>query len=531
MNEKEKYTVIFEEILSRAQAERRLEPSIRATAETLVSASYFDEHTEIVLEAREKLMKEDPRKLYLGCIKDLVELIQNAEKSQKYIWANQLNDLALQGLGIKIDDMAWRGVNTKDIFKGEPDWKAIETHINENVLGEFFIERISVPSDVELWGEEFPLRMSACDASQHRFKLRTPFNVNFSSPVVVNNAAGILKERVSEKADWKHIVVPKGTQDFEDWVIVGYKDYTELNENDYEWATKSAMDVGQFYVEETYIFTYGGLKFKPDIHFRDGRIFPQDHAMNCKLQNRHGELTREAIYRMTTTLRKARELEIIFCGVAKHVNLKVYSTIIDWYIRERMGEENWNITGHILTDSEVMRRILYNEHFDASTFDEIFVTCPVLRSFYTTSNLNRRTDKQVINDLDSLNNIYHSRHLTARAIVEEALKYKVAMFFGGHSKTPEFYCPRYEFVYYDSNKNTVKDNIIRVLSALRLASFDIDDEHLWGLEEPVCTILPTPLLIAHELSKKMGEELVMDWVSKVNAEFIKLKNQYIKGSL
>lgn len=528
MSNEERYTVVFDEILSRAQAERRLEPSIRTAAEWLTSASYFEDRREVILEAKEKLMKEDPRKLYFDCIRDLVKLIQEEERQRKYIWASQLSDLALQGLGINIDDLAFRGISAKDMFRGEPDWDKIKTHINENVLGSSFIEKISVPSDTDLWGEEFPLRISACDASQHRFKLRTPFNVNFSSPVVVNNSGGVLKERGTEEPKWRHVAVPKNTQDFEDWVIVGFKDYTELNENDYEWATKSAMDVGQFYVEETYIFPYGGMKLKPDIHFRDGRIFPQDHAMNCKLQNRHGELTREAIYRMTTTLRKAKELGITFCGVAKQVNLKLYSTIVDWYIKRKMGEENWNITGHILSDSEVMRRMLYNEAFDASTFNEIYITCPIVRSFYTTSNLNRRTDEQVINDLNSLENIFHSRHLTARNIVDEALKYKVAMFFAGHSKTPEVYCPRYEFVYYDNNED-INQDIIKILSALRLASFDVDEEHLWGLEEPIRTLVPTPILIAHELSKKMGEELANDWVSKTYAEFIKLKDQHLKG--
>lgn len=529
MTNDEKFTVIFEEILSRAQAEQKLEPSIRSAAEVLVSASYFEERRDIVLEAKEKLMKEDPRKLYFECIKDIVKLIQEEGKQRKYIWASQLNDLALQGLGIKIDDLAFKGVNAKDMFSGEPDWEKIKTHINEIVLGDYFIEKISVPSDIELWGEEFPLRMSACDASQHRFKLRTPFNINFSSPVVVNNSAGILKERGLEKPKWKHVAVPKNTQDFEDWVIVGFKDYTELNENDYEWATKSAMDVGQFYVEETFVFPFGGMKLQPDIHFRDGRIFPQDHAMNCGLQNRHGELTREAIYRMTTTLKKAKELGITFCGVAKQVQLKLYSTIVDWYIKRKMGETNWNITGHILSDSEAMRRMLYCEEFDASTFKDINITCPIIRSFYTTSNLNRRTNKQVINDLNSLQNIYHGRNLTARNIVEEALKFKVAMFFAGHSITSEVYCPRYEFVYYENNVE-IKNDIKKVLSALRLASFDVDEDHLWGLEEPIKTLIPTPILIAHELSKKMGDELARDWASKANAEFIKLKNECLKST-
>lgn len=276
MTRQEEYSIVFEEILSKAQAERRLEPSITSTAEVLMSASYFEEKKDVLLEARQKLMTENPRDLYLECIKDLVKLIQEEERTQKYVWASQLNDLALQGLGIKIDDLAFKGVSAQDMFKGEPNWTNIEEHIFENVLGDYFIEAVSVPSDVELWGEEFPLRISACDASQHRFKLRNPLNINFSSPIVVNNAAGVVKEKGSEKPKWNYIAVPKNTQDFENWVVVGFKDYTELNENDYEWSTKSAMDVGQFYVEDTYIFSYGGIKLKPDIHLRDGRIFPQD---------------------------------------------------------------------------------------------------------------------------------------------------------------------------------------------------------------------------------------------------------------
>jgi hypothetical protein len=486
-----------------------------------LSASYFDEKKNIVLEAREKLLKENPQRLYYDCIENLVNLVKTEERSRKYIWANQLSDLALQGLGISIDDLAFRGLSADNILSGEPNWGNIRNHINKVVLGETFLEKISVKPDSALWGEEFPLRISACDASQHRFKLRTPFNIDFSSPVVVNNAAGVIKERSLEAPLWRYVPVPKNTQDFEDWVVVGFKDYTELSEDDYEWATKSAMDVGESYVEETYIFHHGGLKYKPDIHLRDGRIFPQDHAMNCKLQNRHGELTREATYRMNTTLNRARELGIIYCGVAKYTNLKVYSTIIDWYIRERMGEGNWNITRHVLSDSEVMRRLLYNENFDA-TFGEIFISCPIIRSYFTTSNLNRRSDKQVENDLESLEKVHHSRALTARRIVDEALKHSVVMFFVGHSKTPEVYFPRYEFAYFG---DPVKVSIMKILSALRLASFDVDEDHLWGREEPLRTLVPTPTLIAHDLSKKMGEELASDWAAKTNAEFVRMKRE------
>lgn len=78
------------------------------------------------------------------------------------------------------------------------------------------------------------------------------------------------------------------------------------------------------------------------------------------------------------------------------------------------------------------------------------------------------------------------------------------MFFAGHTKTDEIYIPRYEFAVYlkDQQEKNTKKQILKILSALRLASFDVDEDHLWGLEEPIMTLVPTPILIAHDLSKK-----------------------------
>jgi len=516
--------ITFEEVLSRAQVERAIDPSITQTAKALYSASYFEDRRDVLLEARNKLLTENPRDLFLNCIKFIVSQIRIVDKTKRYMWVEQLDALAIRGLGIKIDDLEFIGDDSQNIFRAEPKWDNIKKHIDSIVLGKYFIEKISVPTDKELWGDEFPLRISACDASQHRLKLRIPFfNKNFSTPIVVNNAAGVIKQRKTDTPEWCNIVVPKNTQDFENWVIVGYDDYTNLEDKDYEWATKSAMDVGQYFVEEVYILPFGGLIQKPDIHLRDGRIFPQDKAMNCKIQNRHGELTRQAIWRMCTTLKKAKELGIIFCGVSKNVQLKIFSIVIDWYIREVMNEKKWNLTGHILTDSEVIRHILYDEKFENS-FKELFVTCKIIRSFYTSSNFNARTDKQFNNDLNSLSNIYHTRNLSARDIVGEALNYKVAMFFAGHTKNDECYIPRYEFVYYDEDRENIDKLVLKILSALRLASFEVDSDHLRDLEEPL--LLPAPLIYSHNLSKVMGEMLARDWSSRTYAEFIKLKNQY-----
>lgn len=521
-DQSDKYEISLQEILNRAQVERQDDSSITQTAKFLISASYFENSEDIINTVKEKLSHEDPRKLFLDCLKHIVNQIQTCKKSQQHVWVDQLLNLGVRGLGIKIDDLELIGKDSKNIFRDVPKWDNIKKHIDNHVLGNTFLMKMSVKTDSELWGNDNPLRVSSCDASQHRFKLALPFyNKRFSTPVVVNNAAGIIKEKSLDTSNWINIVVPKSVRDFEDWVIVGPDDYSSLEENDYEWATKSAMDVGQFFVEESYVFSYGGSSKRPDVHLHDGTIFPQDHAMNCRYNNRRGELTRESILRMTNTLRRAKDLGIIYSGIAKNVQLKMYSIVIDYYIKEILKDEKWNVTQSLLPDSEIMRFLLPTKNFDASTFNEIYVTCPIIRSFYVKSNLNSRTDKQVKNDLNSLSLINHNRTLSAKNIVETAFKTRVAMFFAGHSNSDEYYVPRYEFVYYDEYENSINEKLMQILSAIRFSVIDKDEDHMKKLDEPI--LVPSPLIYAHELSKSMGDELVKNWTARTWNEFLRLK--------
>lgn len=512
----------FEETLSRLEAERRLDPAVIRTADYLMAATLLDDEKEVLQNAVFLLKKENPRELYFNFIKDCFQQFKNAEKSSKYKYARQLDDVAIMGLGVRQEDMGLISTS-KGMFEvvTEPDWDKIKECVDKNIYGDFFIEEYNVPSDNILWGNDFPLRMSACDASQHRGKLKAPFNKTWATPIVVNNSAGTIKEQKNDKSNWRYVAVPKDTREYENWVIIGPDDYADLDDSDYEWAAKSSMDVGQFFVEETFIFKYGGLTQKPDVHFRDGRIFPQDKLMNCTIENRHGQLTREAIYRMVSTVRTARELKILYCGVAKQVQLKVYSTVINWYITQVMGQTKWNPTGKVISDTEIMRNILCQKEFTPS-FEKIYVTCPITRSFETVSNLNRRSQKQMQNDLERLGKVYHSRDITALDIAKEALKTEVVLFFAGHLCTDEHYIPRYEFVKpSDCENEDIKTLVKKVLSALRLASFSVDEDHLRELEEPITTLVPTPILVAHDLSKQMGEELASNFAQRAMAEFIK----------
>ena len=521
-DQNDEYEISLQDILNRAQVERQADASITQTAKFLIEASYFGNNEDVIKTVKKRLLREDPRKLFLDCLKYIVNQIQTCEKSQRRIWINQILDLGVRGLGIKIDDLKFIGKDSKNIFRGTPKWDEIKKHIDSHVLGDTFLIQISLKTDSELWGNDNILRVSSCDASQHRFKLTLPFfNKIFSTPVVINNAAGIIKEKATDQSKWTNIVVPKSTQDFEDWVIIGPEDYSSLEENDYEWATKAAMDIGQFFIEERFVFSYGNYLEKPNVHLHDGTIFPQDHAMNCRYNNRHGELTRESILRMTNTLKRAKDLEILYSGITKNVQLKMYSIVIDYYIKEILKDKKWNVAQSILSDSEIMRFLLPTKNFDASTFNEIYVTCPIIRSFYVKSNLNSRTNKQVENDLNSLSLVDHNEGLSARNIVESAFKTRVAMFFAGHSNSDEYYVPRYEFVYYDEYADFINKKIMQILSAIRFAVIDKDEDHQKKLDEPI--LIPSPLIHAHELSKSMGDELVKNWTARTWNEFLRLK--------
>lgn len=470
-------------------------------------------------------MHEDPRKLFFDCLQFLVKQIQSSDESKRFLWIDQLVNLGVRGLGIKIDDLEFIGRDSKNIFRATPKWDKIREHINKHVLGDTFLMCVSLEDDDKIWGGDIPLRISSSDATQHKFKLTLPFyNKTFSTPIVINNAAGIIKEKNSSKSNWIKIAVPKSTQDFEDWVIIGPDEYRDLDENDYDWATKSAMDIGQFFVEESYIFSHGGTSKRPDVHLRDGTIFPQDHAMNSKSNNRRGELTRESILRMTTTLKRAKDLDILYCGVSKNVELKMYSIVIDYYIREILKDKKWNVTQSLLSDSDIMRYLLPSKNFNASTFGEIYVTCLIVRSFYVKTNLNSRTDKQVQNDLSSLGDIKHNKTKTARNIVEDALDTKITMFFVGHTNSDNYYVPRYEFVYYDNYAEKIDEKLSQILSAIRFAVIELDTDHMRKLDEPI--LVPLPIMFAHELSKAMGMELIENWTSRTWAEYMRLKHEH-----
>ena len=513
----------FVQELSRLEAELidTSDSALEQAVDIMLEADLIGEQKEVIDKARTLLQREDPRELYFEFLKEAISDLQTAQSGQRYLIARQIDDVALAGLGIWQEDLGLHPIKNSLRVSGRPDWEGIKQHIDATVLGEYFLQQREVPDNQTIWGTTFPLRISACDASQHRLKLKVPTNTVWASPVIVNNAGGVIKELSQPDVEWRNIAVPRGLREYEDWVILGPADYAEMEEGDYEWSAKSAMDVGQFFVEETFIFRHGGTSKPPDVHFRDGRVFPQDKLMNSTIENRHGQLTREAIDRMVSTCGEADKQGILFCGVAKQVQLKVYSTLINWYISRCMERVEWNPTLKSINDTEMMRHLLPTSEFRAD-YHAILVATPIVRRFHTTSNLNRRTRSQVRNDMNRLAQVHHNRNRTARDIADDALELDVVMFFAGHARTNEQFLPRYEFV--RNGDNHVDHDLTKVLSALRSASLDVDTDHLRGLDEPINTLVPTPVLVAHHISKSVGGELALNFKQRTLARFLERRS-------
>src|SRR5204862_6753933 len=107
------------------------------------------------------------------------------------------------------------------------------------------------------------------------------------------------------------------------WMLIDPSYQDDLEPEDYQRCLASAMDVGQYKFDLEYLMM---ANKPPDVIFRDGSLFPQDAYLdNFVIENRRGDFTREAIRQMLLALVYAKDTSLIYCGVSKNVQLKMYS--------------------------------------------------------------------------------------------------------------------------------------------------------------------------------------------------------------
>jgi hypothetical protein len=257
------------------------------------------------------------------------------------------------------------------------------------------------------------------------------------------------------------------------------------------------MDVGQYKFDCEFLMKGDQ---PPKVIFRDGSLFPQDAYLdNYIIDSRRGDFTREAIKEMLACLLYAREIGLIYCGVSKSVQLKVYSAVVDWFIAKEI-DPNWEVGNYTLNDGQAMSVLLASPEFVAENLEQVITTCLIRRSFTTRASLNTRAN---LSNLESYFIRYDSADLPItpyRRLCEIAHVY---MFFIGHSKSPSQQLPRYEFFYSDS-LGTPQELADKIFEALRCCGLMNDNDHSFMSEKPITYLLPSVTQQAHLLSKDVG---------------------------
>ncbi|MEM6254275.1 MAG: hypothetical protein AAF821_15260 [Cyanobacteria bacterium P01_D01_bin.156] len=465
--------------------------------------------------AREQLLKQDPRELYLDFLTDLKKTIESDSTKAPRL-SRLLTQVAIRGFGMTYEQIKIhaprRGGSS---WRVEPfDIEAIREHLENHIVGKYFLNQISV--DQTVWNNLIPL-IGSSDVSQHCSAV--PIPANFFTrrvPFVLNNAAGTLLKIQEGRSKYEALFNPRPDDELLQWMLIDPSYQEELQPEDYQRCLASAMDVGQYTFDHNFLLNPD--RRPPDIVLRDGSLFPQDAYLdNFVIDNRRGKFTRKAIRELLSCLQASSASNIIYCGVAKSVQLKVYSAAIDWYISKYIDHQ-WEAGNYTLNDGQAMTLLLASPEFIGNNLNQTIYTCLIRRSFTTRANLNTKTN---LNNLNSYFNRYESKieiDININPFRQLCNLAHLYMFFMGHSKSPEQRLPRYDFFHHDSlgSPETV---VHKILASLQYATPDVDEDHSFMSDEPVTYLVPGVTLQAHNFSKDVGECITEQTEDRIMARY------------
>jgi hypothetical protein len=475
---------------------------IGQTANYMQRAVEFEAAWETTIRtAREKLLNVNACELYLDFLKDMARRVREGEP-QAVRYAELIKRVAIQGFGMGNDQ-----IRVTPPTRGGVAWRvelneaSVRDHLERHIVGPNFLN--VVQADDSLWEGRSPV-IGASDVSQHVSQIPIPARFfKRTVPFVLNNAAGTLFVIKDGKATYENVFNPRPDEQLLRWMLIDPSYQAELDDEDYRRCLGSSMDVGQYNFDFEYLLNAD--KRTPDVILRDGSLFPQDAKLtNFAIDSKRGDFTREAIRKLLSCLSLAQQYYgVIYCGIAKRVNLKVYSAPVEWFIQREI-DPNWEVGSYTLTDGEAMSVLLPSPDFTAEKLGSVVGTCLIRRSFTTRATLN--IDPGLPN-LDRRLTEFQRQHQDVdlrpyRRLCEMGHFY---MFFLGHSRSPQQQLPRYEF--FDGGRLPPAANAAAILAALRLCSLITDNDHSFMTETPVTYLLPNVTQQAHYLSKQVGSQI------------------------
>jgi hypothetical protein len=490
---------------------------VARTADYMRRAVEFEEAWGTTIQqARDNLLGASAVQLYLDFFQDLAKSINDNARNAPRL-ADLLRNVAIRGFG-----MSSQHIQISDPPRGGTRWsvtlrtKAVREHLEQHIVGDCFLNELEA-SDAR-WAGRTPL-IGSSDVSQHTSAVPVPARFfRRSVPFVLNNAAGSVFSLQGAAAKYENVYNPKPDESFLRWMLIDPSYQDELEQEDYKRCLASAMDVGQYKFDLDYLLKSD--KRRPDLVLRDGSLFPSDAYLdNYAIENRRGAFTRDAIREMLDCLSYARLIPVIYCGVSKNVMLKVYSSLVDWFIARHI-DKNWDIGTYTLNDGQAMSLLLSSPSFVQEDLKKVVSTCLIRRSFTTRANLNTRVAPGRLEEhFNQFQQAHECDIMPYRKLCEIAHVY---MYFMGHSKSPQQQLPRYEF-FHHPDLGPPEDAAEAILAGVRKCSLMADHDHSFMSDAPVTYLLPAVTQQAHELSKNVGkhiDSMTGQWIMAKYREYL-----------
>lgn len=561
-----------------------------AVARYMDALDYFEgAQKEVLSKAATSLLDEEPVELVLAMLKDKMDALQESinyyldeetrDKTVEERLLRQHEELCLiaysfYGLSpINLNLGTVEALKSKR-YKIEPDWEIVRKILKSRVFGDHVLYWAGAKKPTT---RPSGFVVGASDGSTHAGYVHVVPGAEYIEDagqlvLTFNNSIARLDlpQNLADEYDFPCHGVPMTRAALEDptnrGMILARPWYPQLEDSEYEHMKKSALDVVQFRIDERIITgtaralgndrTRGAGKLlpRPQVHFRDGSVVPQEREFNhyC-FMNPYGEMVREGIALSYNILRAIKDSNYLtFAGVVKSTQLKTFSFLVNWYIARgsalKLGkaiDPTWNVSraGHI-TDNHLMTRLLAS--IPPPNPERVLCSFGVLRPFpqlvttlrdiipegswvdYFEGKKNRQVEEQ--KRYGGSDHFLKSVYIADDPYVRMCQEADYVMFYIGHTAgQPTPLLPRYEFL--DALRNLpqedtekrVKEKMNMILDAVVMTGWSLDSEHNFMTDKNIIRIIPAVVYNAHEKCKVWGQKLEAELKSAIVARLSELR--------
>jgi hypothetical protein len=443
------------------------------------------------------------------------------------------------------------------------DRDALERELALRVFGDSVIQHVpvanaSAPGD---WsnvvvagsdGSTYPSVMSI-DTAKAFVDEGGSETVTFNNSIVYLHMEGLNKERYSSSVYSVPITRSAIDSPTNAGMVMAPFMYRDLSDGEYLHMVKCATDVVQWRADERVFIgdapALGGDGRRlpaPRVHLRDGTVTLQERESHHYQRNdAYGDMVRAGVllsWQILTHI-KSRRQRPVFAGAVKGSQIRLFSTIINWFIAHGHAgsgtppvDQNWDTSrASLLADNETITMLLATLAKDRR--DGYFCTFAVSRPFHALTEMSRHYEHEApdiwVEKLRDRQNDHLGKPMmdsywkTVDAIEDDPYvrmceEADYVMFYIGHSYgDPLPLAPRYEFLESlrpdgaDAAVDRVRRNIELLVAALDHTKFTPDSDHNFLTGKRLVKIVPAVVYRAHENCKSLGRRLETELKSMI----------------